>query len=124
MVPDCEIEKLIDQICSLVPEQQTPQEVAEEIFGGKMRNFTKEESEIWDNHIEKLYKEDEVPAGEVIATGSVDQITDKIESYLNNYLTLECELPRTIIRATIQGLIGLDQCNKGTLIWVPDKEVK
>jgi len=34
--------------------------------------FTKEESEIWDNHIEKLYKEDEVPAGEVIAEGIVE----------------------------------------------------
>ena len=57
------IKKVVTKICSLVPEQQTPQEVAEEVFGGKMRNLTKEESELIDNHIEKLYKEDEAPAG-------------------------------------------------------------
>lgn len=106
-----DIDEIVNKTCSLVPEQ--------------MRNMTKEEIKKEEEYEKEKYDVCSlIPAGEVIATGSVDQITDKIESYLNNYLTLECELPRTIIRATIQGLIGLDQCNKGTLIWVPDKEVK
>jgi len=115
-IRETDLNILIDQICSLIPEQQTPQEVAEEIFGGKMRSLTKEEMKTEKEYEKKHYQVCNLtPAGEVIATGKLINEVNINKPGSDYPKVWICDIAKKLINRVGQS---------GKLIWVPDKEVE